>query len=86
MTKMDFKLLRKISITSESNLAREYKGFDFFFLHVKHTDSSGGNCDFARKVKVIEEVDRLLSVITELQPDIAIVTGGPFNTGSLEQP
>ena len=52
-----------------------YEKYDFFFLHIKPTDSRGEDGDFDAKVKVIEEVDSLLPVITELRPDVLVVTG-----------
>ena len=54
---------------------REYRRFDFLFLHVKHADSQGEDGNFDRKVEVIEEVDRLLPIITGLEPDVFMVTG-----------
>ena len=56
-------------------LTRNYKDYDFFFLHVKASDSAGEDGDFDRKVSVIEEVDDLLHEVTGLQPDVIIVTG-----------
>ncbi len=37
---------------------------DFFFVHIKYTDSRGEDGDFDAKVKVIEEVDSLLPILT----------------------
>jgi 2,3-bisphosphoglycerate-independent phosphoglycerate mutase len=48
--------------------------YDFYFLHVKKTDSSGEDGDFDKKVKVIEEVDRLMPVAANLMPDVLVVT------------
>jgi 2,3-bisphosphoglycerate-independent phosphoglycerate mutase len=56
-------------------LARNYKDYDYFFLHVKATDSAGEDGDFDRKVAVIEEVDSLLPEIKGLKPDVIVVTG-----------
>ena len=56
-------------------LRRHWNEYDFFFLHVKKTDSAGEDGDFARKVQVIEEVDRSLPAILELHPDVVVVTG-----------
>jgi len=51
-----------------------YDRYDFFFVHVKPTDSRGEDGDFDAKVKVIEEVDRLIPLITRLNPDALVVT------------
>lgn len=48
---------------------------DFYFLHVKHTDSSGEDGDFAAKVRALEAVDCLIPQITALDPDVLVVTG-----------
>ncbi|MDO8567814.1 MAG: 2,3-bisphosphoglycerate-independent phosphoglycerate mutase [Dehalococcoidales bacterium] len=52
-----------------------YAGYDFFFVHIKGTDSAGEDGDFARKVKVIEQVDRALPLLLDLKPDVIVVTG-----------
>jgi 2,3-bisphosphoglycerate-independent phosphoglycerate mutase len=50
--------------------------YDFFFFHVKKTDSAGEDGDFARKASVIEHVDEaVVPAITSLEPDVFIVTG-----------
>ena len=56
-------------------LRESWERFDFFFLHYKHTDAAGEDGDYARKVKMIEEVDRAIGVLTEMEPDVMIVTG-----------
>jgi len=56
-------------------LAANYDRYTFFFLHVKGTDSAGEDGDFARKVSVIEEVDRHIPEVLALKPDVLIVTG-----------
>jgi 2,3-bisphosphoglycerate-independent phosphoglycerate mutase len=57
-----------------STLVEYYDSHDFFFLHVKGTDTAGEDGDFARKVLVIEEVDRALSRLIDLDPAVIIVT------------
>ncbi len=49
--------------------------YDFFFFHVKKTDSSGedGNLDY--KVHVIEEFDAALADILKLGPNVIAITG-----------
>ncbi|MGF1491211.1 MAG: 2,3-bisphosphoglycerate-independent phosphoglycerate mutase [Microcoleaceae cyanobacterium] len=48
--------------------------YNFYFLHVKHSDSLGEDEDFSGKVKVLEEVDQLMPMITNLEPDVLVVT------------
>jgi 2,3-bisphosphoglycerate-independent phosphoglycerate mutase len=50
-------------------------GHDFYFLHIKGTDSAGEDGDLARKAAVIEEVDRLLPRLLATNPDVLVVTG-----------
>jgi 2,3-bisphosphoglycerate-independent phosphoglycerate mutase len=56
-------------------LKEHYQRFDFFFLHVKKTDSYGEDGNFEKKVEVIEEVDRHIPVLLDLNPDVIAVTG-----------
>ncbi|MDD5688328.1 MAG: 2,3-bisphosphoglycerate-independent phosphoglycerate mutase [Elusimicrobia bacterium] len=61
--------------TEFSTLKENFSKYDFFYMHIKQTDSSGEDGDFARKVKVIEQVDKSIPVLTSLNPDVIIVTG-----------
>ena len=56
-------------------LKRNYANYDFFFLHIKGTDSAGEDGDFDRKVRIIEQVDNALSKLMSLEPDVLVVTG-----------
>ncbi len=56
-------------------LKQNYANYDFFFLHIKGADSAGEDGDFDRKVRVIEQVDKALSSLTILEPDVIVVTG-----------
>jgi len=58
-----------------ATLKQNYANYDFFFLHIKGTDSAGEDGDFDRKVRVIEEVDNTLPSLTSLEPDVIVVTG-----------
>jgi 2,3-bisphosphoglycerate-independent phosphoglycerate mutase len=56
-------------------LRRHWADFDFFYVHVKKTDSAGEDGDFQRKVEIIEHVDTLIPDIMALNPDVVIITG-----------
>jgi len=56
-------------------LKENYAKYDFFYLHIKHTDSRGEDGDFDGKVEVIEKVDKLIPMVTSLNPDVFVVTG-----------
>ncbi|MEJ2054176.1 MAG: 2,3-bisphosphoglycerate-independent phosphoglycerate mutase [Calditrichaceae bacterium] len=56
-------------------LKKHWDLYDFFYLHIKPTDSSGEDGDFGKKIKIIEHVDSQLPKILELIPDVFIVTG-----------
>lgn len=48
--------------------------YDFYFLHLKKTDSTGEDGDFEKKVKIIEKIDEHLPIVTNLKPDVLVVT------------
>ena len=48
--------------------------YDFYFIHVKKTDSYGEDANFDHKVQLIEELDRLIPQVTALEPDVLVVT------------
>jgi 2,3-bisphosphoglycerate-independent phosphoglycerate mutase len=50
-------------------------GYDFFFIHIKKTDSSGEDGNLEGKIKAIEEVDATLPLVLDLKPDVIVVTG-----------
>jgi 2,3-bisphosphoglycerate-independent phosphoglycerate mutase len=58
-----------------ATLKRNYANYDFFFLHVKWTDSAGEDGDFDRKVRVLEQIDAALPGLLSLEPDVVVVTG-----------
>ncbi len=73
--------MEPISFTGESPsdqvqaLHHHWHVYDFFFLHVKKTDSYGEDGNFGAKVGVIEEVDAAIPGLMSLQPDVLVVTG-----------
>jgi 2,3-bisphosphoglycerate-independent phosphoglycerate mutase len=73
------------SIADEvSALERAWRqSYDFFFLHVKATDSAGEDGDEARKAEVIEAFDRELPRILALAPDVILLTGDHSTPGSM---
>ena len=56
-------------------LEKAWDDYDFFFVHIKKTDSYGEDGNFAAKVHEIEEVDAVIPRILALQPGAVIVTG-----------
>jgi 2,3-bisphosphoglycerate-independent phosphoglycerate mutase len=57
-------------------LRTHWAEYDYFFFHVKKTDSAGEDGDFERKAGVIEHVDEVVvPAILDLKPDVLIVTG-----------
>lgn len=58
-----------------NHVARIWNDYDFVFCHIKYTDSRGEDGNFDAKVKVIEEVDAALPILTGLNPDVLIITG-----------
>jgi 2,3-bisphosphoglycerate-independent phosphoglycerate mutase len=56
-------------------LKKHFSMYDFFFMHIKPTDSRGEDGDFDAKVKVIEEVDSCIPQVLSLKPDVLVVTG-----------
>ncbi len=64
-----------------ATLEQNYRDYDFFFLHVKWTDTAGEDGDFARKVKVLEEVDAAMPGLTAHGPGRPGCRRRPFDTG-----
>lgn len=76
------KLLGMDTIKPEGGIAQEvgalkenYDKYDFFYLHVKKTDSNGEDGNFEGKCRVIEEFDANLPGILSLHPDVLVITG-----------
>lgn len=58
-----------------ATLAKAWNDYDFFFVHIKKTDSRGEDGDFAAKSAVIEAVDAALPKLLDLGPSVLAVTG-----------
>jgi 2,3-bisphosphoglycerate-independent phosphoglycerate mutase len=58
-----------------SALQNVWQNYDFFFVHIKKTDSMGEDGNFDGKVKVIETVDEALPLLLDLNPDVLVITG-----------
>jgi len=56
-------------------LKENFDKYDYFFLHIKKTDSYGEDGNFEGKVKIIEEFDTLLPELLSLKPDVLGITG-----------
>jgi len=56
-------------------LESRFSEFDFFYVHVKKTDSAGEDGDFDRKASILEDVDALFPRIRALNPDVIVVSG-----------
>lgn len=56
-------------------LSRVWDDYDFFFVHIKKTDSKGEDGDFTGKSEYIELIDAALPRLLELEADVLVVTG-----------
>jgi 2,3-bisphosphoglycerate-independent phosphoglycerate mutase len=56
-------------------VATHWQEFNFFYVHVKRTDTMGEDGNFDGKVAVIEETDTALPDLTALMPDVLVITG-----------
>ena len=56
-------------------VAAIWDDYDFFFVHIKKTDSMGEDGNFDGKVKIIESVDQALPELLQLDPEVIMITG-----------
>lgn len=64
------------TIADQIRTLREvWNDYDFFFVHIKKTDSYGEDGNWKGKVSVIEDFDRHLSEFLELKPSVLAITG-----------
>ena len=57
-----------------STVAQIFNDFNFFYVHVKKTDSAGEDGNYQAKKAVIEEVDAHLPQLLRLRPEVLAVT------------
>jgi 2,3-bisphosphoglycerate-independent phosphoglycerate mutase len=53
----------------------EYDNYNFFFIHYKYTDMYGEDGNFDAKKKAIEDLDAVLPILLQKQPDVLAITG-----------
>jgi 2,3-bisphosphoglycerate-independent phosphoglycerate mutase len=58
-----------------ATLEKYYPDYNFFYLHIKQIDTAGEDGDFARKVRLIEQVDAALGQVIYLSPEVIVITG-----------
>jgi 2,3-bisphosphoglycerate-independent phosphoglycerate mutase len=52
-----------------------WESYDYFFFHIKKTDSYGEDGNWRGKVQVIEEFDSLIPEFLNLKPQVLVITG-----------
>lgn len=68
--------VKKNSIESQvDTLISHYDKYDFFYFHVKKTDSFGEDGNYKEKIKVIQNFDTELKKINKLNFDVICITG-----------
>lgn len=56
-------------------LRAHWDNFDFFFLHYKAPDTFGEDGDFDGKVGALEELDKVIPDVLQLEPSVLMVAG-----------
>jgi len=52
-----------------------WANYDYFFVHIKKTDSMGEDGNFDGKAKIIEGLDQALPLLLDFKPDVIAITG-----------
>ncbi len=58
-----------------ATLKKHFEEYDFFYLHIKETDSVAHNGDFDGKVEIFEACDEVFAEALELDFDVVALTG-----------
>jgi 2,3-bisphosphoglycerate-independent phosphoglycerate mutase len=67
-----------------ATLADVYRhDYDFYFLHIKKSDSLGEDANFDQKVALLEQVDQLVPQLTMLKPEVIVVTADHSTPASM---
>lgn len=71
--------MKIINVGQEMNdlfnaLEKNYNYYNFFYVHVKKTDSAGEDGNFLAKKEAIEETDKFIPRLLALQPEVLVVT------------
>ena len=64
---------------------KHWNEYDFFFVHIKKTDSYGEDGKFDNRVGVIEAVDQALPILLDLKPDVIVITGDHCTPAKLKR-
>jgi len=56
-------------------LKENYDKYDFFYFHIKKTDSYGEDGNYGGKIQIIEEFDKYFMEITDMNFDLIVITG-----------
>lgn len=66
------------------SMKSHFNEYDYFFLHVKKTDSYGEDGDFNKKVSIIEEFDAILPEIESMGFTVIAITGDHSTPASMK--
>ncbi len=65
-------------------LEKNYHQYNFFYVHVKKTDSFGEDGNFEAKKEIIEKTDPWIPPVLDLKPDVFVVTSDHSTPCSLK--
>lgn len=58
-----------------TTLEQNFQDHDFIYLHYKPADAAGEDGDFDAKVAALEELDKFIPRLLEINPDVLVVAG-----------